>query len=285
VSAAAAAWAPLGARAPLPRAAPPGVWPDGGRRAQASLPEPKTKLLAGALQRWGAPEGGSVLLIVDELTERVQLASRNLAKLEVNTVAKLNGYDILRADRIILERSALRHIQVRRAGLHPKHRAGRAGCALPAQRAGARPGSCAPVCRAAGRACRSSTAASAARTRRSLRARRQASPRRPQQRPPRRRPQRPPRRRRPRPPSRLQRRPQRRRGRSRRRAPSVLRGDCGAASCGTSCNTLHLPLRQAGRRHSKATMSKADNPRLYPPSHAQSCSSCPRPESVTGAAS
>lgn len=152
MSAAAAAWAPLGARAPLPRAAPPGGRPDGGRRAQASLPEPKTKLLAGALQRWGAPEGGSVLLIVDELTERVQLASRNLAKLEVNTVAKLNGYDILRADRIILERSALRHIQVRRAGLHPKHRAGRAGCALPAQRAGARPGSCAPVCRAAGRA-------------------------------------------------------------------------------------------------------------------------------------
>lgn len=120
MSAAAAAWAPLGARAPLPRAAPPGGRPDGGRRAQASLPEPKTKLLAGALQRWGAPEGGSVLLIVDELTERVQLASRNLAKLEVNTVAKLNGYDILRADRIILERSALRHIQVRRAGLHPQ---------------------------------------------------------------------------------------------------------------------------------------------------------------------
>ena len=96
-------------------AALPGGRSDGGRRAQASLPEPKTKLLAGALQRWGAPEGGSVLLIVDELSERVQLASRNLAKLEVNTVAKLNGYDILRADRIIMERAALRHIQVCRA--------------------------------------------------------------------------------------------------------------------------------------------------------------------------
>lgn len=249
MSAAAAAWAPLGARAPLPRAAPPGVWPDGGRRAQASLPEPKTKLLAGALQRWGAPEGGSVLLIVDELTERVQLASRNLAKLEVNTVAKLNGYDILRADRIILERAALRHIQVRRAGLHPQA-PGRAWGLCPARPARwSVPGlACACVPSRGARARRSSMAASAARTRRRLRARRQASPRRPQQRPPRRRPQRPPRRRRPRPPSRLQRRPQRRRGPSLRRAPSVLRGDCGAASCGTSCNTLHLPLRQAGRR-------------------------------------
>ncbi|KAK9827989.1 hypothetical protein WJX81_005702 [Elliptochloris bilobata] len=78
---------------------------------QASLPEPKTKLLSSALQRWGVPSDSHALLIVNEMSEPVELASRNMAKLEVNSVTALNAYDILRADRIIVEREALKHIQ------------------------------------------------------------------------------------------------------------------------------------------------------------------------------
>ena len=84
--------------------------------AQASLPEAKTKLLAGALQRWGVPSDGHALLILNELSEPVKLASRNMPKLKVNSVMGLNAYDILRADRIVVEREALKHIQVRAAG-------------------------------------------------------------------------------------------------------------------------------------------------------------------------
>ena len=80
--------------------------------AQTSLPEPKTKLLANAMQRWGVPEGASALLIVNEMSEPVQLASRNMERVQVNSVVALNAYDILRADRIILEKAALKHIQV-----------------------------------------------------------------------------------------------------------------------------------------------------------------------------
>ena len=84
--------------------------------AQASLPEAKTKLLAGALQRWGVPSDGHALLILNELSEPVKLASRNMPKLKVNSVMGLNAYDILRADRIVVEREALKHIQVRTLG-------------------------------------------------------------------------------------------------------------------------------------------------------------------------
>lgn len=80
--------------------------------AQTSLPEPKTKLLASAMQRWGVPEGASALLIVNEVSEPVQLASRNMERVQVNSVVALNAYDILRADRIIVEKAALKHIQV-----------------------------------------------------------------------------------------------------------------------------------------------------------------------------
>lgn len=64
------------------------------------------------MQRWGVPEGASALLIVNEMSEPVQLASRNMERVQVNSVVALNAYDILRADRIILEKAALKHIQV-----------------------------------------------------------------------------------------------------------------------------------------------------------------------------
>lgn len=58
------------------------------------------------------PSDGHALLILNELSEPVKLASRNMPKLKVNSVMGLNAYDILRADRIIVEREALKHIQV-----------------------------------------------------------------------------------------------------------------------------------------------------------------------------
>ena len=64
------------------------------------------------MQRWGVPEGASALLIVNEMSEPVQLASRNMERVQVNSVVALNAYDILRADRIIVEKAALKHIQV-----------------------------------------------------------------------------------------------------------------------------------------------------------------------------
>lgn len=75
---------------------------------------PKTKLVTAGMAALGIDlESEHALLIVSELFPNLKLASRNLDKLKVNTIDALNAYDILRADKIVIEQSALKYIQVR----------------------------------------------------------------------------------------------------------------------------------------------------------------------------
>eukprot|EP00884_Botryococcus_braunii_P022919 jgi/Botrbrau1/9310/Bobra.0111s0034.1 len=77
-----------------------------------AVPEPKTKLMTAGLAALGINlERQHTLLIVSSLFRNLKLASRNLDRLTINTIDCLNAYDILRADKIVIERSALKYIQ------------------------------------------------------------------------------------------------------------------------------------------------------------------------------
>jgi large subunit ribosomal protein L4 len=77
---------------------------------QNALPAPKTKALVDALEKIGADREEHTLLIVNQLTDTVKLSARNVEKLELNTVDSLSVYDVLRADKILVEQSALKYI-------------------------------------------------------------------------------------------------------------------------------------------------------------------------------
>lgn len=79
---------------------------------QGSVEAPKTRVMAEALRKWGVSQNDHALLIVNEMTEPVLLSSRNIPTLKVTTANRLIVADILRADFIIMEVSALRYIQV-----------------------------------------------------------------------------------------------------------------------------------------------------------------------------
>ena len=78
---------------------------------QGNLSTPKTKTLVQALERWGIDQEEYALLILSEQSHNIELSARNVEKLKLNTVEKLNVYDILRADKIVMEDSAFKYIQ------------------------------------------------------------------------------------------------------------------------------------------------------------------------------
>lgn len=78
----------------------------------AAMAEPKTKALVQALAGVGAdPMARNVLLVVSEVGDGLQRAARNVERLSVNKVAALNASDVLRADKIVVEKGALAAIQ------------------------------------------------------------------------------------------------------------------------------------------------------------------------------
>ena len=78
---------------------------------QGNLSTPKTKALVQALERWGVDQEEHALLILSEQSPNIELSARNVEKLKLNTVEKLNVYDILRADKIVMEDSAFKYVQ------------------------------------------------------------------------------------------------------------------------------------------------------------------------------
>ena len=54
---------------------------------QEHIKEPKTKLVTGAMSRLGVDPKEYVLLVVDELSEALSLATRNIERLTVNRCA------------------------------------------------------------------------------------------------------------------------------------------------------------------------------------------------------
>ena len=79
---------------------------------QNCFEKPSTKSMVRALGRWGVGPREYALLIVNELSDNLALSARNVERLEVNAASALRVYDVLRADKIIIETSALRYIQV-----------------------------------------------------------------------------------------------------------------------------------------------------------------------------
>ena len=67
------------------------------------FPERKTKVFAAALARWGVAEGEHVLLVTKEEVETVAASARNLHGLVHSPVTALSVYDVLRADKLIVE--------------------------------------------------------------------------------------------------------------------------------------------------------------------------------------
>ncbi len=78
---------------------------------QGKLTTPKTKNLVEALERWGVDQEDYGLLILSEQSPMIELSARNVEKLKLNTVDHLNVYDVLRADKIVVEESAFKYIQ------------------------------------------------------------------------------------------------------------------------------------------------------------------------------
>ncbi|KAK9829589.1 hypothetical protein WJX72_006711 [[Myrmecia] bisecta] len=75
------------------------------------LGEVKTKTLVQALKRLGVEEEQHALLILSEANEKLELMGRNVEKLVIDLASAPNVYNILRAEKIIIEASALKYLQ------------------------------------------------------------------------------------------------------------------------------------------------------------------------------
>jgi large subunit ribosomal protein L4 len=77
----------------------------------SELERPKTKEVIAALARWGVAADDKVLLILKEVAENVNLSTRNIAKVKLIKATNLNVVDVLHANKIIITKDALEHIQ------------------------------------------------------------------------------------------------------------------------------------------------------------------------------
>jgi len=75
------------------------------------LPSPKTKEVAGALQRWGIEPEQKVLLIIEEKLETVYLSVRNMPFVKLIVADQLNIFDLVNADKIVITEGAIAKIQ------------------------------------------------------------------------------------------------------------------------------------------------------------------------------
>jgi large subunit ribosomal protein L4 len=74
-----------------------------------SLEQPKTKLLAKALDQFAA--GSQILVVAGEGQTGLTQAARNLAKVTVVTPDRLNVYDIVRAGTIVIPERDLARVK------------------------------------------------------------------------------------------------------------------------------------------------------------------------------
>ncbi len=77
----------------------------------AELERPKTKEIMAALERWGIGKDEKVLMILKEISDNVNLSTRNIAKVKLIKSTNLNVADILHANKIVVSQEALANIQ------------------------------------------------------------------------------------------------------------------------------------------------------------------------------
>jgi large subunit ribosomal protein L4 len=75
------------------------------------LPEPKTREMVKVLK--GLNLDGKVLLLTGGASESLKRASRNLPGLTVTTAQRVNTYDVVSHERIVLTESALKQLEAR----------------------------------------------------------------------------------------------------------------------------------------------------------------------------
>ena len=76
----------------------------------------KTKNMEAALQAWGVGRDSKAVLIAKELSDDLMISGRNIERLALQDMASLNAYDILNADRILIEKSAVSELNARFGG-------------------------------------------------------------------------------------------------------------------------------------------------------------------------
>jgi large subunit ribosomal protein L4 len=72
---------------------------------------PKTRTLVDTLAKLGASPEEHTLLILNEQEDNVQISARNVEFVEVNFAQAVRVYDVLRADKIVVEEEALKYLQ------------------------------------------------------------------------------------------------------------------------------------------------------------------------------
>ena len=70
-----------------------------------SVPEPKTRLLAGLLKGLGLNK--STLIIIPDKDGVLELAARNIPRVDVTRVSELNAYAILSHEKVVLTKDAV----------------------------------------------------------------------------------------------------------------------------------------------------------------------------------
>ena len=77
----------------------------------ADLTSPKTREITAALQRFGLEAEIKVLLVLDGASEAVKLSVRNLEKVKLIAADQLNVFDLLNANKLVLNEEAIAKIQ------------------------------------------------------------------------------------------------------------------------------------------------------------------------------
>jgi large subunit ribosomal protein L4 len=72
-----------------------------------SLDEPKTKKLLELISSF---ETSSITIILDEISENLHLASRNLKNIDISTVDQISPVDLISHERILLTDKSLEKI-------------------------------------------------------------------------------------------------------------------------------------------------------------------------------
>jgi large subunit ribosomal protein L4 len=74
-----------------------------------SIPEPKTRILAGLLKGLGLKN--NILIIVPEKDEVLELAARNIPRVDIARVGELNVYSILTHEKLLITKDAIERIK------------------------------------------------------------------------------------------------------------------------------------------------------------------------------
>ena len=77
----------------------------------SELPEPKTKAVLGAFERWGIESGAKVLMITAEKNEVLYRSIRNVPTIKLISAQNLNVYDMLLADKLVVTAAAIAKIK------------------------------------------------------------------------------------------------------------------------------------------------------------------------------